>query len=458
MKSSRKIVLLFVLFFICNVNTFAKADKTYDKLGLMVDVMEMIGVDYVSETKPEDLAVGAIKGVVAALKDPYCQYMEEKEYEKFKNELEGYYVGIGLISKVQNDRLVVILPMLGTPAYKAGILPKDIIIKIDGKSTKGMPYSEAVSLMRGKVGKKVKLTIVRSDVLNPMEFNLVRKKIKSETMVAKMLDNGIAYVKLMMFNAQSADDIKKALTDYRKQGVKSLILDLRDNLGGLVDPAINIASIFIKEKKLVVSTKGRTTESKKEYFTSGNGEFSDLEFIILINKYSASASEVLSGAMQDYKRALIMGCNTFGKGVIQETRPLPKKSTGALVLTIAKYYLPSGRSINRSDDKDSKNGITPDVDVEVEVSKEDEERLCMQEYLISMNDKYQKATSAKNKHQRSAVDKEKKVEDKVLNKAIEIIKENKIAEKITSSKATEIIKENKTVEKTELSQPYKKKK
>ncbi|GHT53669.1 peptidase S41 [Endomicrobiia bacterium] len=454
MKSSSKIVLLFTLFFICNVNTFAKSNETWDKLKLVKDVMEIIELCYIAETKPEDLAVGAVKGVVAALKDPYCQYMEEKEYEKFKNELEGYYVGIGLFSEVQNDRLVVIVPVPGTPAYKAGILPKDIIIKIDGKSTKGMPYSEAVSLMRGKAGKKVKLTIVRSDVLNPMEFNLVRKKIKSETMVAKMLDNGIAYVKLMMFNAQSADDIKKALTDYRKQGMKSLILDLRDNLGGLIDPAINIASMFIKEKKLAVSIKGRTTEFKKEYFTSGNGEFSDLEFIILINEYSASASEVLSGAMQDYKRALIMGCNTFGKGVIMNPIPLPNGA--ALVLTTARYYLPSGRSINRSDDKDSKNGITPDV--EVEVSKEDEERLYMQERLISMNDKYQKATSAKNKHQRSAVDKEKKVEDKVLNKAIEIIKENKIVEKIASSKATEIIKENKTVEKTELSQPYKKKK
>ncbi|GHT58581.1 peptidase S41 [Endomicrobiia bacterium] len=448
MKSSRKIVLSFVLFFICNVNTFAKANETYDKLDAMIGIMEIIDANYVSETKSEDLAVGAIKGVVAALNDPYSQYMEDEE---FKNEIEGYYVGIGLRSEVRSDdRLVVIAPVPGTPAYKAGIFPKDIIIKIDGKSTEGMPYIEAVSLMRGKAGKKVKLTIVRSGVLNPIEFNLVREKIKPKTVVAKMFDNGIAYIRLTMFNARSADNIKKALTNYRKQGMKSLILDLRGNMGGTLDSAVNIASMFIKEKKLAVSTKGRTTESKKEYFTSGDGEFSDLEFIILVNKYSASASEVLSGAMQDFKRALIIGCNTFGKGVLQTTYPLSKGTI--LKLTIAKYYLPSGRSINCSDNKDSKNGITPDV--EVEVSKDDEKQLCTQEY----DDEYQEATSAKNKHQRSVVDKEKKVEDKVLNKAIEIIKENKIAEKIASSNATEVIKENRTAEKAELSQPYKKKK
>jgi carboxyl-terminal processing protease len=498
----KRIVPLFILFFVCNVSVFAASDETYDKLKSMMDAMEMIDANYVSQTKPKDLIEGAIKGIAATL-DPFSGYMDEKKYKEMKKKTEGSYGGIGLYV----DTRLTVLPMPDTPACKAGIVPKDRIIKIDGKSTVGMTSDEAAGLMRGKVGKKIKLTIVRYNVLDPIEFNLVREKIKFETVKATMLDDSIAYIRLSEFNAQSAADIKEALVSCKKQGMKSLILDLRNNPGGLLDSAFNIINMFVQDKRLVLTTKGRDDKLKEEHFTSGNGEFSNLEFIILVNGVSASCSEVLSGAMQDFKRALIIGGNTCGKGRIQHIYPL--SGGGALSLTVAKYYLPSGRCIDRfddknskkdiifdvedEDDKNSKKGITPDI--KIEVSTEDEGKLYRQRDFIFEKNNRQKsvASSKKDKIQKSAVNKEKdkneksaigkeknkdkksaavdkeknkdnesvvcgkdKVEDKVLNKAIEIIKNNKIAEEIESSQYHK--KENKVVEKQEPLQVDKKKK
>jgi carboxyl-terminal processing protease len=426
MKSFGKVILLFILLFLCNVNVFAVGDVTYDKLKLMIDVMEVINENYVLETKPKDLVVGAIKGVVATL-DPFSQYMEERAYKEMKNHTEGSYSGVGLQIMPKNDVITVISPLPDTPAYKAGILPEDRIVKIDGKSTIGMSSIEASDLMRGKPGKKVKLTIARDNAADPIEFNLVREKIKLETVKTTMLDDGIAYIRLTGFNAQSADDIKKALINYRKQEMKALILDLRNNPGGLLNSAVNIISMFTQDRKLALVTKGRIAEVKKEYFTSGSGEFSDLQFVILVNKGSASSSEIVSGAMQDFKRALIIGGNTFGKGSVQTVLPLSDGT--ALSLTIAKYYLPSGRPIDRSDDKNAKNGVTPDI--EIKVDAEDEIKLYRQGELIFEKNKDHK----KDEDHKSVVDKEEYVEDKVLNKAIEIIKEGKIIEKIESSTA-----------------------
>jgi carboxyl-terminal processing protease len=435
-KSFGKVILLFILLFLCNVNIFAVGDATHDKLKLMIDVMGVINANYVSETKPEDLVVGAVKGAVSTLKDPNSRYMGEKAYKKHKSEMKGSYGGVGIIIRLENnDGITVILPMHDTPAYKAGILPGDRIVKIDEKSTIDMSSDEASDLMRGKPGKKVKLTVARDNVVDPIEFNLVRAKIKLETVKTTMLDDGIAYIKLTEFNAQSADDIKKALINYRNQEMKALILDLRNNLGGLVNSAVDIISMFIPDRKLTLTTKGRIAEAKKEYFTSGNGEFSDLQLIILVNTISASASEILSGTMRDFKRALIIGSNTFGKGSVQTILPLPDGV--ALRLTIAKYYLPSGRPIDRSDDKDAKNGITPDI--EIKVDAEDEVKLFMQEKLIFEKNKDHK----KDEDHKSVVDKEEYVEDTVLNKAIEIIKEGKIIEKIESSTALSGLKNKK---------------
>ncbi|MDR1695079.1 MAG: S41 family peptidase [Endomicrobium sp.] len=401
---------------------FAAPDETYDKLKLMVDVMEIISDNYVSETDTKDLAVGAINGVVRTL-DPFSQYMEEKAYKDMKNETEGSYSGVGLRIMIKNNFVTVVSPLPGTPAYKAGILPDDRITKIDSKDSVGMSSDEAVDLMRGKAGSKVKLTVSRDNVLEDLEFNLVREKIKIETVKSVLLDGGIAYIRLSEFNAQSASDLNKILIDYSKREMKAVVLDLRNNPGGLLDSAIDVVSMFVKDKTLALTTKGRNEEMKKEYFTKGGGEFSDIPFVILVNRGSASASEIVSGAMQDFKRALIIGNNTFGKGSVQTVIPLSDGT--ALRLTVAKYYLPSGRPINRSEDRFAKNGINPDI--EIKVSVEDEVKLYAQSEMIFSKDKSPK----------SAVADENKIEDEVLNKALEIINEGKVFDMIKDSKAAE---------------------
>jgi carboxyl-terminal processing protease len=302
-----------------------------------------------------------------------------------------------------------------------------------------MSSDEAVKLMRGRPGTKVTLTIARNNAAEPLIFNLRRAKIKIETVKTSMLDGNIAYIRLTEFNAQSAQDIKKTLTDYKNEGLKALILDLRNNPGGLLDSAIGIVSMFTKDKTIALTTKGRNEALKKEYFTTGEGEFSDIPIVVLVNRGSASASEIVSGFMQDYKRALIIGNNTFGKGSVQTVIPLSDGT--ALRLTIAKYYLPSGRPIIRSDEKNIKNGITPDIEIPVTI--EEEIKLYMQGEAILERYSIDKATSSfkkvkdkdigvicgesseKNKTKNDSI-----AEDKVLDTAIKLIKENKVAEKI----------------------------
>ncbi|MDR3274964.1 MAG: S41 family peptidase [Endomicrobium sp.] len=421
MHFRRKIIFVGTILIFYGINSFASGDETYDKLKLMIDIMEIIDTEYISKTNPKDLAVGAIKGVVATL-DPFSQYMEEKAYKKMQDETEGAFSGVGLCITIKNDFITVVSPLIGTPAYKAGILPEDRIVKIDDKSAIGMSSDEAVNLMRGKAGKEVKIVISRDNSLDEIEFSLVREKIKIETVKTTMLDKGIVYIRLTEFNAQSAEDIKKALSNYKKQDIQALILDLRNNPGGLLDSAIKIISLFVKDETIVLTTKGRAEDTKKEYFTTGNGEFSDIPFVILVNKGSASASEIVSGSMQDFKRALIIGANTFGKGSVQTIKPLLDGT--ALRLTTAKYYLPSGRPINHSNNKNAENGITPDV--EVEISIEEEIKLYTYSDMLFSQNKNIKPVVVQ-------TDKAEDLQDNVLNKAVSIIKENKVTEMIESS-------------------------
>jgi C-terminal peptidase (prc) len=419
MKLTRKLFLsVSSVFFFC-VCGFASSDETYDKLKLMVDVMEIINANYVSETNPKDLAVGAINGVVRTL-DPFSQYMEEKDYKDMKDETEGSYSGIGLRIMIKNNFITVVSPIPGTPAYKAGILPEDKIVKIDDKSAINMSSDEAVNLMRGKAGTKVKVTMARDNVKDDLDFVLQREKIKIETVKSTMLENNIAYIRLSEFNAQSSADIKKSMADFSKRGMQALILDLRNNPGGLLDSSIDLCSMFLKEPTLVLTTKGRIEEMKKEYYSKGKGDYPDMPFIILVNRGSASASEIVSGAMQDLKRALIIGANTFGKGSVQTVMPLSDGS--ALRLTIAKYYLPSGRPIIHSDEKNAKNGITPDI--EITITPEDEVKLYAQSEMIF----------AKDNAPKSKIDEKDKIADEVLNKAIEIINSGKTKEMILEHK------------------------
>ncbi|WP_413852793.1 S41 family peptidase [Candidatus Ruminimicrobium bovinum] len=433
MKIKKFIALILTVSFIFSSNIFAASDETYDTLKMMVDIMEIVDKYYVDETKPKDLVTGAIRGMVQTL-DPYSQFMDEKAYKEMKTETQGSFGGVGLRITMQDNILTVLTPIPDTPAYFAGILPDDKIIKIDDKSTEGMSSDEAVKLMRGNPGTKVKLTISRKGVKDELEFVIKRKTIKIESVKKQMLEDNIGYIQLYEFNAQSAADMAKMLKELSKDKMKALILDLRNNPGGLLDAAVNICELFIKQDSLVVSTRGRDKANEQFYSTKNKPTYPDLPFIILINRGSASASEIVSGTMQDYKRALIIGNNSFGKGSVQTIVPLTDGN--ALRLTIAKYYLPSGRNILK--DKDNKKrGVTPDIFIDV--TPEIEGKLYIQSQTVKIKGKNDKKKEAEEKA-------EDKVEDEILNTAIAVIKAGKVEEYIKNP--SKYLKDNPKKEET----------
>lgn len=388
----------------------AAVDKTYDQLRLLVDVMGLVQENYVEVKDSKDLIVGAIHGMVRTL-DPFSQFMEPDVYKEMKTETEGQFGGLGIRISVKNEWLTVITPLLGTPAYKIGILPDDRIVKIEGKITQGMTIEEAVKQLRGTPGTKVTITIVREGVKEPMDFTITREVIKIETIRSKMLANGVGYIQLTEFSASSEKDMGKALANLQKQGMKSLVLDLRNNPGGLLDVAVDVCKEFVGEGKLIVYTQGRRPESRRDYLTQGKAPYGKLPMVVLVNRGSASGSEIVAGALQDLKRALIVGTTTFGKGSVQSVFPM--QDGYALRLTTAKYYTPSGRSIHR-DEKTGKGGITPDV--LIEVPRETEAKLYMQAEEIF----------APGKEPESQVKKQERVEDAVLQRAIELLKAQEV--------------------------------
>ncbi|MBR3655186.1 MAG: S41 family peptidase [Elusimicrobia bacterium] len=412
-KHKIKVLLIALVCFIFLNNVYAKSDTTYDELRKMIDIMEIIDNKYVEERENSELVIGAIRGLVRTL-DPYSQYMTEKDYKEMKTETQGSFGGVGIRITIQNNELTVVTPMPDTPAYYAGILPEDKIIKIDDKSTQDITSDEAVKLMRGNPGTKVVLTIYRPSTKEELTFTIIRKKIKIETVKKKMLDGNIGYIRLSEFNAQSYGDVNSMLKELSKENMKGFIFDLRNNPGGLLDSAINICSLFVKENSLVVSTKCKDKTMEQYYYTQKKPEFANIPVVVLINRGSASASEIVTGTLQDYKRALVIGSNSFGKGTVQTILPLSDGS--ALRLTIAKYCLPSGRMISHSDNKkDKKNGITPDI--YIEVSPETEGKLYMQA---------ESEGSPKGKDK----DKKEEIKDEVLETAIKIIKAGKVGEYI----------------------------
>ncbi|MCR4663493.1 MAG: S41 family peptidase [Endomicrobiaceae bacterium] len=414
LKNKIKVLITALFCFIFLNNIYAKSDTTYDELRKMIDIMEIVDDKYVEERENKDLVIGAIKGLVRTL-DPYSQYMTEKDYKDMKTETKGSFGGVGIRITTQNNELTVVTPMPDTPAYYAGILPDDKIIKIDDKSTQDITSDEAVKLMRGNPGTKVVLTIYRPSTKEELTFTIIRKKIKIETVKKKMLDGNIGYIRLSEFNAQSSKDISDALKSLSKDGMKALVFDLRNNPGGLLDSAISICGLFIKEESLVVSTKCKDKTMEQYYYTQKKPDFPDLPVIVLINRGSASASEIVTGTLQDYKRALVIGSNSFGKGTVQTIIPLADGS--ALRLTIAKYCLPSGKMITHSDNKkDKKNGVTPDI--YIEVSPETEGKLYMQ------------SESEDTPKKKGKKEEKEEIKDEVLEIAKKIINADKINEYI----------------------------
>ena len=329
------------------------ASETYEELKTFSEVLNQVQKHYVEETKPKDLIQGAIRGMLGTL-DPHSAYMTPEMYKEMQVETRGEFGGVGIQIGVKDNRLSVIAPIEGTPAYRAGIKAGDFITKVNEDPTKDLSLMDAVTKMRGPKGSKVNLTIQRDGAPEPLVFTLVRDTIKIESVKAKMIDN-LGYVRLTQFQEATGRDLSKAIKQFRDQKAQGTILDLRNNPGGLLTAAVDVSEQFLPSGKLVVYTKSR--EGKKdEWFAKSKDQLEDLPVIVLVNEGSASASEIVAGALQDWGRAVVVGATSFGKGSVQTILALGDGS--GLRLTTAKYYTPKGRSIQST-------GITPDIVVKL---------------------------------------------------------------------------------------------
>ncbi len=329
------------------------ASETYEELKTFSEVLNQVQKHYVDETKPKDLIQGAIRGMLSTL-DPHSAYMTPEMYKEMQVETRGEFGGVGIQIGVKDNRLAVIAPIEGTPAHRAGIKAGDFITKVNEDPTKDLTLMDAVQKMRGPKGSKVNLTIQRDGATDPLVFTLVRDTIKIESVKSKVIDN-LGYVRLTQFQEATGRDLAKAIKQFKEQKVQGAILDLRNNPGGLLTAAVDVSEQFLPTGKLVVYTKSR--EGKKdEWVAKAKDQLEDLPVIILVNEGSASASEIVAGALQDWGRGLVVGTTSFGKGSVQTILALGDGS--GLRLTTAKYYTPKGRSIQST-------GITPDIVVKL---------------------------------------------------------------------------------------------
>ena len=328
---------------------------TYEQLRLFTEVLSIVQNQYVDEVPPKELIYSAIKGTLRGL-DPHSAFLDPESYRDMQVETSGSFGGLGIEITLKDDILTVVAPIDGTPAYRAGLNTGDRIVKIDGLSTKDMQLSDAVKRMRGKPGTKVTISIVREGWAEPKDYDIVREQIRVQSVRMVELGDGIEYVKLRQFQEQSPHDLEAALDRLTKNGMKALILDLRNNPGGLLTAAVEVSEKFIDDGKLVVYTEGRVRNQNMRFSAHAKRGYAQLPMVVLVNQGSASASEIVAGALQDWGRATIIGTQTFGKGSVQTIIPLSDGS--GLRLTTAKYFTPKGRSIHGK-------GITPDIIVEV---------------------------------------------------------------------------------------------
>jgi carboxyl-terminal processing protease len=337
------------------VSKVTDSGATYEQLRLFTEVLSIVQNQYVDEVPPKDLIYSAIKGTLRGL-DPHSSFLDPESYREMQVETSGSFGGLGIEITLKDDVLTVVAPIEGTPAYRAGLQTGDRIVKIDGLSTKDMQLSDAVKRMRGKPGTKVTVTIAREGWTEPKDFEIGREQIRVQSVRAHDLGGGIAYLKLRQFQEQSPGDMSAALDKASKAGMKALVLDLRNNPGGLLTAAVEVTEEFIDDGKLVVYTEGRVRNQNMRFSAHAKKSYPNLPMVVLVNQGSASASEIVAGALQDWGRAIIVGAQTFGKGSVQTIIPLSDGS--GLRLTTAKYYTPKGRSIHGK-------GITPDIVVEI---------------------------------------------------------------------------------------------
>jgi len=352
----KNLLILFSFFFIY-LNTVKSAETDiYQKIDLFGEVLEKINKEYVDEINQSESMDSAINGLLQSL-DPYSAYMSPEIFNEMQTETSGEFGGLGIEVGMESGVVKVISPIDDTPASRAGIKAGDYIVKIDNIQVQGKSLSEAVDLMRGPVGSGIELTIRRRGEKKALTFKIIREVIQIQSVKSELLEKDIGYIRLTSFNENSSKQVEKNIKDLEKNNnIKSYILDLRNNPGGLLSQAIKISDFFLDNGE-IVSTKSRKASENRKWFANEGDLTKGKTLIVLINYGSASASEIVAGALKDHKRAILLGENSYGKGSVQSIIPL--KNNGAIRLTVAKYYLPSGKSI-------SEVGVSPDIEIDEE--------------------------------------------------------------------------------------------
>ena len=322
-------------------------------------VYQTISADYVENTEPKSLFYGAINGMLQSLGDPYSRFLNEDDYSEFKQDVTGKFVGVGVEIALKDNEMVVVSPIDDTPAQRAGIKAGDVIIQVNDTMVKDSKFNDVMKLIKGEPHSKVKIAVRREGFTEPLNFDLERLPIKVDSIKYGMIgDTHIGYIKIKHFYAETTADVERALNYFNKEGVKKLVIDLRWNPGGDLDAAIGISELLLPQGSTIVSTRGREGSKIEEVFKSKRKQVYTGELILLVNKGSASSSEILSGAIKDNKRAKLIGQKTFGKALVQRLMDIDPEKTG-FTLTIRKYYTPSGALIH-------KKGITPDIEMTAE--------------------------------------------------------------------------------------------
>tara|TARA_B100000959_G_scaffold287499_1_gene372902 strand:- start:23295 stop:24524 length:1230 start_codon:yes stop_codon:yes gene_type:complete len=401
--------------------------STYDHLEIFADVLSLVEQNYVEDMSPNTLVDGAIKGMLRAL-DPHSSYLTPQLYKEMQVETDGEFGGIGIEITIKDDILTVVTPIEGTPAWSSGVKAGDRIVKIDGLSTFDMSLIEAVRHMRGKIGQPVTITVVRAGLSETKDIIIIRDVIRTTSVKSDMLSGGWGYARIRNFSKDTSKNLRIALKKMEKQNFKGLILDLRNDPGGLLNQAVAVSEIFLKKGELIVYTRGRSPSQNMEFTARGETGNSSYPMVVLVNHGSASASEIVAGALQDLKRAVIVGTQTFGKGSVQTIIPL--KGNAALRLTTAKYYTPSGRQIHGV-------GITPDIVVNARSTDQKTRRGKKDDKKSSVRDKLKAkvdGNSGKAKlNKRLIVDLEN---DYQLRRAIDVLKSWDIIKSIQPRKVT----------------------
>ena len=354
--NNKRIFTLIIFFILYFGKVSAQEETVYDKIDLFGEVLDKINKEYVEEVDQSDTMDAAINGVLQSL-DPYSSYMSPKNLEEMQTETKGEFGGLGIEVGMEAGVVKVISPLDNSPAEREGVKAGDYIVKINDTQVQGKTLNEAVELMRGPVGSTLEITVRRVGLRKSLVFNITREIIQVASVKSEVLDEKIGYIRLTSFNENSDDQIKKKIKEFKKnKKIEGYILDLRNNPGGLLGQAIKISDFFLDDGE-IVSTKGRKKNENQKWFARKGDIINGKALIVLINKGSASASEIVAGALKDHKRAVLVGEKSYGKGSVQSIIPL--KNRGAIRLTISKYYLPSGKSI-------SEVGVTPDITVEEE--------------------------------------------------------------------------------------------